>query len=268
VLNAMNADAIKQLGETFASIRDDASIDAAVLTGYGKKAFVSGADIGYLSGLDSPEAAESMCLAFQGAIAVIEDSNKPVVCAMNGIAFGGGCEIAMGCHARIANAGARILAAQPEVNLGIIPGAGGTQRLPRICGFEAASELLRTARPVSSERALELGLVDRLSTGDLIDDAVAMAREIVDGTVSPDPIARGPVDVPATLPDIDLGHLSTAVDEILMRAVTEGGRMTLADGLKHEAMLFAEVCQTEDSKIGIQNFIEKGARSKAEFKNR
>jgi enoyl-CoA hydratase/carnithine racemase len=261
----MNAEAITQLGEVFAGIKSDSAIKAAVLTGYGKKVFVSGADIKFLSTLDTPEAAENMCHTFQGSVGVIEDLGKPVVAAMNGIAFGGGCEIAMGCHARIAKKGMRVLAGQPEVNLGIIPGAGGTQRLPRIVGFEVGGEMLRNGRPISSDRALEIGLLDRLSEGDLIDDAIALAIEIVEGTYTPKPMPKDPVDAPDSLPDTDIGHLSTAVDAILVRATLEGGRMTLADGLKHEAKLFAEVCQTEDSKIGINNFIEKGAKSKAEF---
>jgi len=267
-MNSMNATAIGQLGEVFADIKNDSAIKAAVLTGYGKKVFVSGADIKFLSTLDTPEAAENMCHTFQGSVGVIEDLGKPVVAALNGIAFGGGCEIGMGCHARIAKKGMRVLAGQPEVNLGIIPGAGGTQRLPRIVGFEVGGELLRTGKPISADRALEIGLVDRLSEDDLIDDAIALANEIVEGTYTPTPMPKDPVDAPDALPDVDIGHLSTAVDAILVRATLEGGRMSLEDGLKLEAKLFAEVCETEDSKIGINNFIEKGAKSKAEFKNR
>ena len=268
VLNSMNADAIAQLGEVFAELGADNSIHAAVLTGFGKKAFVSGADVGFLSELKTREAAEEMCRTFQANIQVIEDLGKPVVCALNGIAFGGGCEIAMGCHARIARDQMKVLVGQPEVNLGIIPGAGGTQRLPRLVGFDVAGEMLRTGRPISSQRALEIGLVDRLSEGDLVADAVAFAREIVDGGFVPKQMPAGPIDAPAELPAADLGHLSRVVDTILCRAVLEGAGMELSSGLRHEAKLFAEVRQTEDATIGIQNFLEKGARSKAEFVHR
>lgn len=268
VLNAINAEAIRQLAATFEAIATDDAVKAVVVTGYGKKAFVSGADIGFLSTLESPEDGTNMCLNFQGAVQVIEDMEKPVVCAMNGIAFGGGCEIAMGCHARVAPKGLRVLAGQPEVKLGIIPGAGGSQRLPRIVGFEKGSELLRTGRPISSEEAHEIGLVDRLSDGDVVADAIAFAREIAAGEHTPKPMPAEPLSPPDALPEVDLGHLSTAVDAILCRAIVDGGRMTLADGLVLEAKLFGEVCKTEDKKIGIANFIEKGARSKAEFVNR
>jgi len=268
VMNAMNEQAIAQLGMRFREVRDDSSVQAVVLTGAGEKAFVAGADIGYLNTLDTPEAAEKMCLDFQGAIDVIENLGKPVVCAINGVALGGGCEIAMGCHARIAPEGRKVLAGQPEVALGIIPGAGGTQRLPRWVGFDVANEILRTGKPISSERALEIGLVDRLCDEPVVDEAIALAREILDGTYEPRPIERGPLAVPAKLPDVDIGHLSRAVDEIICRAILGGGAMKLEDGLKHEAKMFALACQTEDSRIGLKNFLEKGARSRAEFVHR
>ena len=268
VLNAINDRAMEQLGTRFREVGDDDAVRAVVLTGDGDKAFVAGADIPYLNSLQTPEAAERMCLEFQAAIAAIENLGKPVVCAINGVALGGGCEIAMGCHARVARAGAKVLAGQPEVNLGLIPGAGGTQRLPRWVGFEVAGEMLRTGRPVSSERALEIGLVDRLTDEDVVEAAIVFARDILDGKETPAPIAKGPLEVPGALPDVDIGHLSRAVDAILCRAVLEGGAMALPDGLAHEARLFAEVHQTEDARIGLDNFIEKGARSKAEFMHR
>jgi len=268
VLNAINDRAMEQLGMRFREVGDDDAVRAVVLTGHGEKAFVAGADIPYLNSLKTPEAAEQMCLDFQGAISVIENLGKPVVCAINGVALGGGCEIAMGCHARVAMTGAKVLAGQPEVNLGLIPGAGGTQRLPRWVGFEVANEMLRTGRPVSSERALEIGLVDRLTDENVVEAAIAFAREILDGRQTPPPIPKGALDVPAKLPDVDIGHLSRAVDAILCRAVLEGGAMTLDEGLRHEARLFAEAHETEDARIGLANFIEKGARSKAEFVHR
>ncbi len=268
VLNAMNADSIAALGEAFREVGGDDSVKAVVLTGAGEKAFVAGADIGYLLELDTPEAAEEMCLNFQGSIALMENLDKPVVCAVNGFALGGGCEIAMGAHARIAPAGLKVLAGQPEVALGVIPGAGGTQRLPRWVGFEVANALLRTGAPVSSEKAAEIGLVDRLTDGDIVEDAIAFAREILDGSYTPRPIPRGPLDVPGAFEDIDIGHLSRVVDGIVCRAAIEGGAMTLEDGLRHEAKMFAEVSQTEDARIGLKNFMENGPRVKAAFVHR
>jgi enoyl-CoA hydratase/carnithine racemase len=268
VLNAMNAEAIAALGAAATEAGSDDSVEAVVLTGAGGKAFVAGADIGYLSTLDTREAAQQMCLDFQGAIARFEDMGKPVVCAMNGLALGGGCEIAMGTHARVARAGLKVLAGQPEVALGVIPGAGGTQRLPRWVGLEVANPMLRAGGPISSERALEIGLVDLLTDGDIVEGGVAMAREILEGKYTPRPIPKGPIDVPAVLEDVDIGHLSRAVDAIVCRAALEGGAMSLADGLKHEAKMFAEVCQTEDSRIGLRNFMENGPRVKAEFVHR
>jgi enoyl-CoA hydratase/carnithine racemase len=267
-LNAMNAEAIAALGEAFGEVGADDAVAAVVLTGAGEKAFVAGADIGYLSTLKTAQAAKQMCLDFQGAIAVIENLGKPVVCAMNGLALGGGCEIAMGTHARIARAGLRVMAGQPEVALGLIPGAGGTQRLPRWVGFEVAGPMLRTGLPIPSERAAEIGLVDRLTDGDVVEEGIAFAREILDGRYTPRPIPKDPLDVPAQLPDVDIGHLSTVVDAILCRAVLEGGAMTLADGLKHEARLFGEVRMTEDAGIGIANFLENGPKVKAPFVHR
>lgn len=268
VLNAMNAEAIAALGEAFGAVAADDSVKAVVLTGAGEKAFVAGADIGYLSTLDTYEAAEQMCLNFQGTIARMENMDKPAVCALNGLALGGGCEIAMGAHARVARAGLKVLAGQPEVALGVIPGAGGTQRLPRWVGFDRANTMIRVGRPIDSETAAEIGLVDRLTDGDVVEDAIAMAREILDGKYAPRPIEKGPLAVPDKLPDVDLGHLSRAVDAIVCRAMLGGGAMTLEDGLKHEARMFAEVSQTEDAKIGLRNFIENGPRTKAEFVHR
>lgn len=265
VLNAINAEATAQLRATFEKIARDRSVRAVVLTGYGRKAFVSGADIAFLNSLGTADAGEHMSLDFQGAIAAIEDLGKLVVCALNGLALGGGCEIAMGCHARVAPAGLRVLCGQPEVNLGVIPGAGGTQRLPRWVGFEVANEILRTGRPISSERALEIGLVNRLVEGDVVEAAVAFAHEILGGDTEVKPIKKGALRPPAELPPVDLGHLSRKVDEILCRAILEGARMTLPKGLALEAKLFGEVVETKDAHIGLKNFLEKGARSKAAF---
>jgi len=268
VMNAMNKEAFTQLKELMEEAAADNNIKAVVITGYGKKAFVSGADVGFLAKIESPEMGEQTSLESQAAINAIEDCPKPVVCALNGIAFGGGNEIAMGCHARIALKDLKVLAAQPEPNLGIIPGAGATQRLPRLVGIEKAAELLRTGRPLSAREALDIGLVDRGVDGDLIECAAGFARDLADGRAKPHCMEKGPLAPPQALPQVDIGHLSRAVDAIICRAVVEGTKKPLREGLKLEARLFGEVCKTEDMKIGVRNFLKNGPRSKADFVHR
>jgi len=143
-LNALNLLIMDQLAEIFTGIKNDKKIKGAVLTGFGVKAFVSGADINMLARLRTPEEAEALALKGQEALNLIENLGKPVICAMNGLAFGGGNELAMACTARIAQKGLAVLAGQPEPKLGIIPGFGGSQRLPRIVGLLNAWPILRT----------------------------------------------------------------------------------------------------------------------------
>ncbi|MCA8924914.1 MAG: 3-hydroxyacyl-CoA dehydrogenase/enoyl-CoA hydratase family protein [Planctomycetes bacterium] len=266
VLNALNGDVFAQLQAHAEAIDADPAIQGAVITGFGTKAFVSGADVGFLAKIETPEQGVACSLSSQAPLNRIEAMQKPVVCAMNGLAFGGGNELAMSCHARVCKAGLRTFVGQPEPNLGIIPGAGGTQRLPRLIGIEPAAKILRDGRPISSKQALELGLVRAEVEGDVVAAAVQLVRDAAAGKVELPPIAQGPLaDVPDALPPVELGHLSTAIDAIIQRAILEGARMSLADGLKHEAELFADVVRTQDMKIGITNFMTKGPRSKAEF---
>jgi enoyl-CoA hydratase/carnithine racemase len=192
---------------------------------------------------------------------------KPVVCAYNGLAFGGGNELGLACHARIARAGLSVLAAQPEPNLGIIPGAGATQRLPRLIGFESAWPLLRTGRTISSAEALRLGLIRAEVEGDLIGAAVELARAAAEGEIELPRPPAGALD-PPELPELDLGHRSRAVDAVLRKAILEGARRPLAEGLRFESRCFGEVCALEDMRIGLQNFIQNGPRSKAPFVHR
>ncbi|MFQ5653536.1 MAG: 3-hydroxyacyl-CoA dehydrogenase/enoyl-CoA hydratase family protein [Planctomycetota bacterium] len=265
VLNALSEQAFEQLEEHFEAIKNDPAIAGAVLTGFGVKAFVSGADVNFLARIDSPEMGERTSLASLRSLAVIENLGKPVVCALNGYAFGGGNELAMACTARIARKGLKVLAGQPEPNLGIIPGAGATQRLPRLVGIERAAELLRTGRSVSSAEALRIGLISREIEGDLVGEAVSMARAAASGESPLPAIQRGPLQVGEKLPQVDLGHLSKAVDAILCRAILEGCRLPLEEGLALEAKMFGEVCKTRDMRIGIENFIKNGPRARAEF---
>jgi enoyl-CoA hydratase/3-hydroxyacyl-CoA dehydrogenase len=269
VLNALNQAVFDEIRETFDALNEDRSVEAVVLTGFGVKAFVSGADVKFLAKIETPEQAEATSLDSQDAINRVEACNKPVVCAYNGLAFGGGNELAMGCHYRIARADLKVLAAQPEPNLGIIPGAGGTQRLPRLIGINQAQELLRTGKPVSSTVALELGLVQELVDGDIVslrERAIEIAKALAAGSLEPHKTPETPMDhVPTVFPELDLRHLSRAVDKILCDTILEGAKLTLKEGLKLEAKAFGEVCKLKDFRIGVDNFLTNGPRSKAPF---
>lgn len=265
VLNALNNEAFDEIEAHFKAIEQDSSIVGAVLTGFGVKAFVSGADVNFLAKIDSAKMGEETSLGSQGSLNTVEAMTKPVVCAMNGFAFGGGNELAMACHARIARKGLKLLASQPEVNLGIIPGAGATQRLPRWIGVERAATLLRTAGGMSSAQALEAGLISKEVEGDLVAEGVAMVKAAASGAAPLTPIETGPIAVPSALPDVDLGHRSKAVDAILCRAILEGCQKPLAAGLAFEAKMFGEVCETKDMRLGVDNFLTNGPRTPAPF---
>ncbi len=266
VLNALNQEVFAELQQRFADADKDPAIRAIVLTGFGKKAFVSGADVNFLARIESREQGVATSRESQAALDSIEDTEKPTVCALNGLAFGGGNELAMCLDLRIAKKGTKVLVGQPEPNIGIIPGAGGTQRLPRLVGFDAATPILRTGRPISSAKALEIGLIAEEVEGDLLERAIVLARQLADGKIRAPEIQRGPMtDVPASLPEVDIGHLSKKVDEIMCRAILEGARRGLRDGIRFEAECFGDVCATKDMRIGVTNFLEKGPRAPARF---
>ncbi len=265
VLNALNAQVYAQLDAQFARIAEEPAIRGVVITGFGKKAFVSGADIGMLATVKSPADGEKTSRSSHAVLNRIENLKKPVVCAYNGLAFGGGNELALACHARLAPKGLKLLAAQPEPNLGIIPGAGATQRLPRLVGFEKAWSLLRTGRPFSSADAKQMGLLHAEVEGDLLEAAVELATQAASGKVVLRRIERGPVAPPAALPEVELGHLSKAVDKLLVKAILEGAKLPLDKGLAFESQCFGEVCGLEDMRIGMDNFIQNGPRAKAAF---
>ena len=268
VLNALNQDVFDQIKRHFDAIATDESMRGVVLTGFGRKAFASGADVTMLARIDSAEQGERTSLGFHAVLDKIESFPKPVVCAYNGLAFGGGNELGMACHARIARTGIALLAAQPEPNLGIIPGAGATQRLPRWIGLRNAWPLLRTGRPISSAEALKLGLIQEEVEGDVVAAAVALANDAADGKTTLAPIPSDPIEVPDDLPEVDVGHLSRAVDAVLQKAILEGARMSLAEGLRFECKCFGEICALEDMRIGVDNFIKNGPRSMASFLHR
>lgn len=260
-LGALDEELFAELEERFEESEADDRVRGVVLTGFGVKAFVSGADVRMLARIESPADGERLSLASHRVLNRIEAFPKPVVCALNGMAVGGGNELAMACRVRIAREGLPTAAMQPEVNLGIIPGAGATQRLPRLIGLEPSWALLRTGGPISAKEALALGLVSELVPGDrLVDRAAALAAELADGGAGPPPIETGPIPIPEPLPEVGLGHRSRAVDELLQRAVLEGARGPLADGLRREARLFGEGCALEDMRLGVRHFLENGPR--------
>ncbi len=268
-LNALNSKVFKEFQTYCNIIKNDPEIKAAVITGFGNKAFVAGADIREMAGLTDPAQGEEFARKGQIASAELEKLGKPIVAAINGLALGGGCELAMCCTARVAPKGMKMFAGQPEVNLGLIPGMGGTQRLPRLIGFEKAAEMIRTANPISSAQALEYGLINEEVEGDVLERGIQLARELAEGKTRVKLIEMGPLpNVPGSLPDLDIGHHSRAIDNLAVQAILDGGNMTLEEGLKNEAKRFGQCWTTEDNRIGLKTFVEKGARAKAEFVHR
>jgi len=268
VLNAVDTTVLAELSEKFTEAENDPAIVGTVLTGFGVKAFVSGADINDLAACKTAEAGYDNSQNFQKVCNFVEALSKPVVCAWNGFAFGGGAELAMSCTARVCKAGMKIAACQPEVNLGFIPGAGGTQRLPRLVGISKAAEILRTARPVPSSEAVEIGLASAEVEGDLVDAAASLVQQIAGGEVMVPAIEKGPLADIGEPEDLDIGFHSKKIDSILVNAIYAGANMTLAEGLDLESRSFGKCIETEDMWIGLENFMTKGAGSKAEFIHR
>lgn len=266
-LNALNTPIMNQLRRIFSTIKEDNTIQGAVLTGYGIKAFVSGADVNEIMKVNSPEELEAYALEGQETLNIIENLGKPVVCAFNGLAFGGGNELAMACTARIALKGTKVLCGQPEPRLGIIPGYGGSQRLPRLVGLAEAWPILRTGNPISSAEALKLGLIHKEVEGDVVDAGLAVVQQILSGEVKIPPIKKEPLEIPESLPEVDIGHLSRKTDEVLQKAVLQGARTTLEEGLKLEASILGECVRTKDMRIGMETFSKFGPKKNAEFSN-
>lgn len=236
-LNALNPDVIDDLGAAFASVREDPSVRGVLLTGAGDKAFVAGADIGVLAEM-SPATGVEVSRQGQAVFASIERFPKPVVAAVGGYALGGGCELALACHLRVASEHARF--GLPEVGLGIIPGYGGTIRLSRLVGLGRALELTLTGEMIGAARALELGLVNRVFPADsFLDEAKAYV-----GTVT----KNAPVALRMALESV-YGALDAST----------------AEGLSHESALFGLLASTQDMREGMSAFMEK---RKPEFEGR
>jgi enoyl-CoA hydratase len=236
-LNALNGQTISELEEVFESIKNNSEIFIAVITGSGEKAFVAGADIAELNKLDIMSAKE---FSEKGnrVFRAIETLDKPVIAAVNGFALGGGCELALACHIRFASDNAKF--GQPEVNLGIIPGYGGTQRLARLINSARALEMILTGDMISAEEALRIGLVNKVfPQADLVIKTLEFAEKIS---------SKGQQAI-----------------RFALKAVKATDNISLTEGLVYEASLFALVCGTEDFKEGTIAFLEK---RKPAFKNR
>jgi enoyl-CoA hydratase len=228
-LNALNGRVMDELAAAFGSIAEDPEVRGVVLTGAGEKAFVAGADIAELA-QQTPVAAQQHSLRGQAVFGRIETLGKPVIAAINGFALGGGCELALACHVRVAAEGARL--GTPEVKLGLMCGYGGTQRLARLVGRGRALELLLTGEMVDAAEALRIGLVNRVVPREkLLEECETLLRKI---------LANGPVSLRFTLD-----------------AVHRGLEMPTAEGQAFEATLFGLICATEDMKEGTRAFLEK-----------
>jgi len=267
VLNALNLDVLKELNAEIEIAENDASVEGIVITGFGTKAFVSGADINMLAALKTPEEGYDNSHTFQQLINTIEKCKKPTVCAFNGFAFGGGNELAITCTARVAKKGLPVVACQPEANLGFIPGAGGTQRLPRLVGVDIAAEILRTARPITGKEAANIGLVDQEIDGDLVEGAVEFTKKLIKGEVQPRDFMKGGSTEDLSPKEVNIGHLSKKIDEIMNKAIYDGIKLPLHEALELESRLFGECILTDDMRIGLDNFLENGPRAKADFKH-
>ncbi len=236
-LNALNKTVIEELGAALDEVYNNVEIKCAIITGAGPKAFVAGADISEFTALDGKG---GKALAQRGQDLVfskIENSPKPIVAAVNGFALGGGCELAMACHFRLASENAKF--GQPEVNLGLIPGYGGTQRLTQLVGKGKAMELMMTGNMIDTKEAKELGLVNHITTAETLLDHTKDVLKII--------ITKAPI----------------AIKHII--ALTNIAARGDADGLQKEVAAFGELFDTDDAKEGAAAFLEK---RKATFKGK
>jgi enoyl-CoA hydratase len=228
-LNALNALAKKELTRALEEMKADAEIDVVVITGAGGKAFVAGTDIQELTEL-GVESGKEFSANGQAVLNLVENLGKPVIAAVNGYALGGGCELALACHVRIAAEHAKF--GQPEVNLGIIPGYGGTQRLARLVGTGRAMEMILTGDSIDAQEALRIGLVNKVvPASDLLPSSFAVAQKIS---------SKGQIAI-----------------RLALKAVNMTRETNLTDGQELEASLFGVCCGSEDFKEGTTAFLEK-----------
>ena len=235
-LNALNSETLKELDLAIANIENDNNVYCVILTGAGEKSFVAGADIAEIKDLDS-NAAEEFGLLGNRVFRRLENLNKPVIAAISGFALGGGCELAMACDIRIASEKARF--AQPEAGLGITPGFGGTQRLPRIVGLGKAKELIYTCAMINAEEALRIGLVNKVvPLESLMEEAKSMAATIC---------ANAPIAV-----------------KLCKDAINRGMQVDIDKAIEIEAQDFGKCFDSDDQLEGMTAFLERRAKN---FKN-
>lgn len=235
-LNALNDATLTEMKECFASIKNNDEVNVVIVTGSGEKAFVAGADISELNKLNVVNA-KNFAEKGQEVFNLIEKLGKPVIAAVNGFALGGGCELALSCHIRFASDKAKF--GQPEVNLGIIPGYGGTQRLTRLINSGRSAELILTGDLIDSSEALRLGLVNKIySPEELMNKTVELAEKIS---------SKGQIAI-----------------RMALRAIVSCDELSETEGQNLESSLFALCCGTDDFKEGTQAFLEK---RKPNFKN-
>lgn len=236
-LNALNEDVFNELYQVFGEIEDDDSVRVVILTGAGEKAFVAGSDITHMAPQNSMEISRFVAKVRQASDRIYSLS-KPVIAAINGYALGGGLEVAMCCDLRIATEKARF--GQPEINVGVIPGGGGTQRLTRLIGMTRAKELLYTGDMIDAPTALSYGLVNKVVPPEkLTEETTELANKLL--------------------------SKSGRILALMKKSVNSGATMSLSDALDYEMQCFALCFSTEDQKEGMYAFMEK---RKAEFKNR
>ena len=235
-LNALNSATVNELKDCFTVIKKNSEVNVTIITGAGEKAFVAGADISELNKLNTVQG-KFFAETGQEVFNLIEKLGKPVIAAVNGFALGGGCELALACHIRFANEKAKF--GQPEVNLGIIPGYGGTQRLTRLINSGRAAEMILSGDLIDANEALRIGLVNKIYSGEeLMTKAVEMAEKIS---------SKGQISV-----------------QMALRAIVSCGDIPETEGQNLESSLFALCCGTEDFKEGTLAFLEK---RKPNFKN-
>ena len=231
VLNALNRKTVEELQLVLTDAKNDPAVRVLILTGSGEKAFVAGADINELA-QQTPVNGKEFSLFGQGVFHLLETLGKPSICAINGFALGGGCELALCCSIRLASKAAKL--GQPEVKLGILPGYGGSQRMARLCGKGTAHELCLTGEMITAEEAQRIGLVNHIyEPAELLPAAEAMAKKIIE---------KAPLAV-----------------KYCMEAIERGVEMPLEEGLFLEATLFGLCCATEDMREGTKAFLEKRA---------
>jgi len=227
--NVLTTPLVKELDKVFDELSGNDDVKVIVLTGSGTL-FVAGADIKEIGSIASPKQGEELALMGQAVFNKIEQMQKPVIAAITGFCLGGGMELAMACHMRIAGDRARM--GQPEINLGIIPGFGGTQRLSRLVGKAKAMEIILTGDMINAQEAKALGLVNKVvPEGEVLKQAVGLAKKIA---------SKGKKAIAAA-----------------MNAIQEGTIQPLSQGLSLEAKLFGQICETSDMKEGVSAFLEK-----------